>query len=122
MKKLLILILFIPIVSFGKTYTYSSYEIPNLVNVKSIITFLPNKMVQIELGSVINKYYILQEISKDEYILSKGIENYHLTVQEDKAIFTLINSKYKITFKNYKNEERVIGKQDKNTGRNNINI
>jgi len=115
MKKLLILILFIPIISFGRTYTYSSYEIPNLVNVKSIITFLPNKMVQIELGSIVNKYYILQEISENEYILSKGIEDYHLIIQDNIAKFSLINSKYKITFKNYKNEERVISEQNKNT-------
>lgn len=114
MKKLLLLILLIPTIGFSRTYTYSSYEIPNLVNVKSSITFLPNKMVQIELGSLVTKYYILQEISENEYILSKGIEDYHLTIQDNIANFSLINGNFKIIFKNYENEEIVISQQSQN--------
>lgn len=112
MKKIFLLIIFIPILSFSEDYVYTSYKITKQLNVKSEIKILPNKMISINIINVYNEnYFILKQISKTEYIISKGIDDYYINLNSEKAIFINISNNYKITFKN----EFVLNEQELNT-------
>lgn len=113
MKKLFLLIIFIPILSFGENYIYDTYKISKQLNVKSEIKILPNKTISIKIGNVHNNvYYILEQISETEFIISKGVTDYYLSLNLERAIFINTNNNYKITFKN---EQKIISEQNKNT-------
>lgn len=81
-------------------YTYNFYEIPHKIELQSNIHFLPKNIVQIKVGHVEHKYYILKQLSENEYILSKGINDFYLCLNNNEATLINTSNQFKVTLKN----------------------